>query len=675
MSSQLEFSKKIFRFVVVKDYRISFKAMHVFPFLLYCMVFMLLNSCKDVPEKTPIQEPIIQFLKDPKNIKNVHYIDSFQTHYNRAIREKNIEKGASLLEAYGINLDANFQPDSLYVTTCEAFLKQHEAVLTNYQKIALNYYMGSQYDFLGNFEKSDLYLQKTNLPAQEKEEIKLRAFAGEIIATHLKLQGKFEDALKQTNQNITAYQKIKDTNNLAMSYSNLASIYKNLKAYDESDKYNKKSLALAISVKDTVRIWTSYVNLSRPNGLDIQPKKSLQYALKAKQLLESWKNATNREKSYTYASYARALLSNKKLDSVAFYIAKTEEIGIPSGRLKFDLMGMQAELDLLNGKPLRNADIFEKEYELAKQNKDFLVVEMIATILADHAMYQKDYKKAYDYTKEKYTLRDEAWMNDTKNQVAFLDKKFQTAQKEQVIAEQKLKITKSNYLIYAVIVLLIIFILLWAIINIRQKRKLALEEAQKQEQFTFQLLQNTEEERSRIANELHDSVNHNLLTLKNSLINGKTIAIDEVANVIEEVRNISRNLHPAILETVGLEASIENLCERLTEVGLFTTCEIEYTQKLSKNKELQLYRIIQEALNNTLKHGQANAAKVQLISKENYLQLEIKDNGNGFDVNEQLNNPKSFGLQSILQRAKAIMAKINIDSNPKGTIILLKIPV
>ncbi len=174
---------------------------------------------------------------------------------------------------------------------------------------------------------------------------------------------------------------------------------------------------------------------------------------------------------------------------------------------------------------------------------------------------------------------------------------------------------------------------------------------------------------------MHDSVNHDLLNIKNSLINGKTIEVNDVANVIEEVRNISRNLHPAVLETIGLEASIENLCERLTEVGLFTTCKIQYTQKLSKAKELQLYRIIQEALNNTLKHGKANAAKVILTSQNNSLHLELKDNGNGFDVSQQLNNPKSFGLQSIMQRAKAIAAKINIDSTNKGTVILLKIPV
>lgn len=214
------------------------------------------------------------------------------------------------------------------------------------------------------------------------------------------------------------------------------------------------------------------------------------------------------------------------------------------------------------------------------------------------------------------------------------------------------------------------------VIYLSRKKKLeAQAETKRQEQFTFQLLQNTEEERSRIAGDLHDSVNHNLLNIKNNLINGKTIAADDVANVIDEVRNISRNLHPASLEAVGLEASIESLCEKISEIGLFTTCDIDYQNKLSKSKELQLYRIIQEALNNTLKHGKAVAAKVILHTENNYLHLEVKDNGSGFNVDSELNNPQSFGLQSILQRAKAIAAKISINSDKQGTIILLKIPV
>jgi signal transduction histidine kinase len=164
--------------------------------------------------------------------------------------------------------------------------------------------------------------------------------------------------------------------------------------------------------------------------------------------------------------------------------------------------------------------------------------------------------------------------------------------------------------------------------------------------------------------------------LKNKLIQKKEINEQEIDSILNEVRNISRNLYPSVLQNLGLEISIENLCEKLTEeLGLFTTCEINYTHKLSDSKELQLYRIIQEALNNTIKHGVVNAAKVILNSKDNFLYLEIKDNGKGFNYEDKIKNKNSFGLQSILQRAKAIAAKIDITSNNLGTKILLKIPL
>lgn len=232
-----------------------------------------------------------------------------------------------------------------------------------------------------------------------------------------------------------------------------------------------------------------------------------------------------------------------------------------------------------------------------------------------------------------------------------------------------MKIARTNSIIYVIVSLVLLLLSFWIILTIRKKRKRSERETFLQEQFTFQLLQTTEEERSRIANELHDSVNHELLTIKNVLINGKTVDITHISSVIEEVRSISRNLHPAVLETLGLEASVEQLCERLTENGLFTTAEIDNHKPDSKTVELQLYRIIQEALNNTLKHGNANAAKVSLLQTESTIVIEIIDNGSGFNVEEKLSSPKSFGLHSLFQRAKSISSSLTIASSNKGTCI------
>jgi signal transduction histidine kinase len=339
------------------------------------------------------------------------------------------------------------------------------------------------------------------------------------------------------------------------------------------------------------------------------------------------------------------------------------------------LSSVEARYEVIQSKPLSKKKELLQLLELHRKNKDYYITRDILLILKDDAVNQKNFSDLLKYDNELDNLEKEIQKDELQLKVKTFEKKIDVAKKEQIIAEQNTKLAESyNYilLLTGIVFSIVVFI---TIFSLRRKRKQAVDEQLKQEQFTFQLLQNTEEERSRIAGELHDSVNHDLLNIKNNLQNGKTIDVQEVAQVIEEVRNISRNLHPAVLETVGLEAGIENLCERISEIGLFATCEINYTHKISKNKELQIYRIIQEALNNTLKHGKANAAKVILISENGYLSLEIKDNGNGFDVDQQLKNPKSFGLQSILQRAKAIAGKIKILSNDKGTQIFIQIPV
>jgi two-component system NarL family sensor kinase len=83
--------------------------------------------------------------------------------------------------------------------------------------------------------------------------------------------------------------------------------------------------------------------------------------------------------------------------------------------------------------------------------------------------------------------------------------------------------------------------------------------------------------------------------------------------VIEEVRQVSRNLYPAMFETIGLQASIEALCNKIcNETNLYVSCEIMYNKNLNINAELHVYRIIQESLQNTLKYANALAAKINL---------------------------------------------------------------
>src|SRR5690606_24890222 len=172
----------------------------------------------------------------------------------------------------------------------------------------------------------------------------------------------------------------------------------------------------------------------------------------------------------------------------------------------------------------------------------------------------------------------------------------------------------------------------------RNKQKQAV-----QQQFTQQFLQRTEEERGRIARDLHDGLSQELLLLKNEAKSGLTILPEKIDGLIEEVRTVSRALHPVMLDQIGLKQSMLHVCERIMDgEKLFITADIDYSNTLTKEKELQLFRIFQEALNNTLKYASAMAAKVQVYEDGTMLTTTIKDNGKGFHVQDALKN-KAFG--------------------------------
>lgn len=215
-----------------------------------------------------------------------------------------------------------------------------------------------------------------------------------------------------------------------------------------------------------------------------------------------------------------------------------------------------------------------------------------------------------------------------------------------------------------------------------------------QEEFSRQLINAHESERNRIAGELHDGLGQNLLVIRNwTLLVLKQLPanskyrkqLEEITEVagqsLEETRNITRNLRPQHLRRFGLTETINNMIKQVEDSfrGKFIT-EIENIDQLfSAEAELSIYRIIQESLNNIVKHSEAKNVKV-IISKvagaidftnsQDKLMIKISDDGKGFDL--QARQGSSFGLDNLTQRVQLLGGKYSIKSNAgKGTEITI----
>jgi PAS domain S-box-containing protein len=214
------------------------------------------------------------------------------------------------------------------------------------------------------------------------------------------------------------------------------------------------------------------------------------------------------------------------------------------------------------------------------------------------------------------------------------------------------------------------------------------------EQFTRRLISVQEEERKRVARELHDDTAQNLALLMleiDTLLNSKESLpakiLDNLRKLKEdtertqrEVRRYSHELRPGVLEHLGLEAALESLMEDSnSRGGTITTFNIEGEGiRLPEQMELALFRIAQEAVNNFLKHADATHAEINLKYTQKKIRLTIADNGKGFKpVRKNIpGTTGGLGLIGMQERAQLIGANLRIKSNPgKGTVVLVEAPI
>jgi signal transduction histidine kinase/ligand-binding sensor domain-containing protein len=212
----------------------------------------------------------------------------------------------------------------------------------------------------------------------------------------------------------------------------------------------------------------------------------------------------------------------------------------------------------------------------------------------------------------------------------------------------------------------------------RSKLNKLREEALIQQKISGMIINSQEHERKRISKDLHDSVGQNLLAIKNNIkTNNTTHTLELVDTTINEIREISRNLHPYQIDKIGITKTILNTFMQLESHNIFVSEDVEiFDKKISAENEVNLYRIVQEICNNIIKHSGASAANMSTELMNNNLILQIKDNGKGFNFEQNKETVlKSFGLSSIQERIKVMEAIIEIISEPsKGTHIKITTP-
>ena len=237
------------------------------------------------------------------------------------------------------------------------------------------------------------------------------------------------------------------------------------------------------------------------------------------------------------------------------------------------------------------------------------------------------------------------------------------------------------------IITVTIFLSILPIVYYRRISALKLKE-QMQRDFSERLIDSQEQERLRIAQELHDSLGQDLLLIKNRAVlgiknlDGESKAkkqfeyiSDSAASALSRVRQISHNLRPPELDRLGLTETMRSIISEIESADFIKTnselSNIDGT--IPKEKEINLIRILQEAVSNILKHSAATEINFTMTKTKDIILLLIKDNGKGFNIE---NSNKGLGLMSMKERADILGGTVEIESKPgKGTCLKIKIQV
>lgn len=232
--------------------------------------------------------------------------------------------------------------------------------------------------------------------------------------------------------------------------------------------------------------------------------------------------------------------------------------------------------------------------------------------------------------------------------------------------------------------------------NMREKNKAEIEKKINQQKFrSVLILEGQEEERKRLAMDIHDGIGQMLTSLKFQIesidakgteedVQHKLSEIQQlIAQVIKEVRRVTFNLKPTVLGDYGLQAALNVFIKeigKLTEIELSYRTEGDTSVRLPQKVENNIFRIIQEAINNAIKYSEATRIEVVLQQGEHDMLITVQDNGNGFD--EKLVEARSVNIESgrgffnMYERTEYVNGHLDIKSEPgKGTTVALTVPV
>ena len=575
------------------------------------------------------------------------YLDEITNLENKIVKEKFLDTILSIDYDKALTDSKKYLSLTLKAESIAKKLKDKKLLADVYRKKSLAYYFSSQLDFSieNNIEASKIYRDLNDY----------ENYADTYITLGWQIKNRdLENAILYMNKGIKTLERKKPNSvSLTGAYNNYGVLKQRKKQLDSALIYHKKSLSLCIKNKDSIGIPFAQTHIA-----EVYLKKK-QYSKAEKAFLEALQIRKIRNDIYgitdSYLYLGDLFFAKKEYNKAIEYYKLSEKLAIKNSYF-----------------PLRKyaTEYLYKSYE----NKS-------------------DIKNAFSYYKLLSKLKDSVLNKETNSKIAELEIKFETGEKEIQITKQKKELlekelaikTRNLYTILLISALLILGIIFYAV---HKKNQLKKEQLQKEIDLkdalaTIKTQNKLQEQRLRISRDLHDNIGSQLTFIISSIDNLKFISKDANQKLKDKLSDISsftsqtiHELRDTIWAMNKSEITIEDLHARILSfiekakkatqnIDFEVHQNIEKKVTLSSLKGMNIFRVIQEAINNAIKYAEASTITIQINEKESDIEIIVSDNGIGFDITSvNLGN----GLSNMEKRISEIYGKVNINSKVnKGT--------
>jgi two-component system, NarL family, sensor kinase len=538
----------------------------------------------------------------------------------------------------------------------------------------------------------------------------------------LNVQGRYDSSLALNKESLVRAEAIGDPVYIASAENNLGAVHHRMGNSEEAISHYLRSVTILETLKDSARLSITYDGIGVLYSDIGWQDKALEYHLKAAAMSTG---SSIDQRDYSMINAAVALKRLKRYDTALVILKQVVEEARKAGNVYIEYAGLQNQGDILIAKGMfaEIGPVAKEALSLARKIGDpdgevrsmhllslahfylgddvsaaayatealrvNLQVDLkeqeagLYSILANIALVNGDRKRFDSLNRKAEGIIGDLREEEVRKNVQAADRKYELAKKEQQLVYQAAELRQARWQRTLLVSGLLLSGVLTGLLAyaLRQRTKahrnqMTVLENEKRLLATQQLLRGQEEERNRFAKDLHDGLGGMLSGIKLQLgaMKGNLImsedqakvfgtALDRLDESIREMRRVAHNLMPEALLRLGLRQAVADYCDTMANMAnVRINAELHGLEnRMEESREVVVYRVVQELINNAIKHSGATEILVQLIRRDDLLSITVEDNGRGFDPSAE---PAGSGLRNIRSRLEYLNGHMDIQSTP-----------